>query len=147
MLDDLIRRGRVLWKKYEDDEQTGIHELEIMVREARKKQAAERAAARYEARIEKLKNQKKITGVALHILTPVHPLRVYLHQLVTSESFEWFINILIVLNCLFLGLHSPHVKNSSTLGKALSALDKVFTSIFCVELLMKVIAFGLYGMP
>ncbi|ETO07379.1 hypothetical protein RFI_30014, partial [Reticulomyxa filosa] len=144
MLDDLIRQGRKLWLKYPNDRQKGRKELEVFVRDIRKKRTALQVEARYQARVEKLKNQKKITGVSLFIFGPTHPIRVFLHRLVSSEAFEWTMVVLIILNCLFLGLHSPHVKSSSSLGKALSALDKVFTSIFCFELVIKVIAFGFY---
>ncbi|ETO18456.1 calcium channel, voltage-dependent, L type, alpha 1C subunit isoform 8, partial [Reticulomyxa filosa] len=144
MLEDLVDEGRELWKKYSNDEEKGKAELETIVINSRKKRAALQSAARHKARVEKLRNREKITGVSLHYFTPINPVRTTLHKWVSADWFEWSINVLIIINCVFLGLNSPHVKRSSQLGIALSALDKLFTSIFCLELVMKVIAYGLY---
>merc|ERR1712048_1104643 len=87
---------------------------------------------------------KQITGKSFGCLLPTNPFRVMLHKLVSSDVFEWAINILIIVNCIFLAFGGPHVEPDSDFGTVLLVLDYVFTSIFFIEVVLKMLAFGIY---
>jgi len=72
-----------------------------------------------------------------------HPFRKAIGKLVMSQAFDWFIMALIVASCCALVIDSPNVSPEVT--QDLETANIVFVSLFIVELLLKVVAFGLYG--
>jgi len=77
---------------------------------------------------------------SLFFFLPSNPLRRLLIRITESRLFDFLILVVILGNCVTLALSNP--KNSSTLVNVLSIIEWVFTGVFCVELIMKVIALG-----
>ena len=102
------------------------------------------SATRHQRRIEKIERTKRITGKSLGCIRPDNSVRVALHKLQASDTFEWTINILILINCIFLAFNGPHVKEGSDLEIALFAVDIIFTVIFFLEMCVKMFALGIF---
>ncbi|XP_076859962.1 calcium channel, voltage-dependent, L type, alpha 1S subunit, b [Brachyhypopomus gauderio] len=99
------------------------------------------------------KNQRQCVQYALKAL----PLRCYIpknpHQyrvwyLVTSSYFEYLMFLLIILNTLCLGMQ--HCNQSDHITKLSDTLNVIFTVLFTIEMIVKLIAFkakGYFGDP
>jgi len=68
-----------------------------------------------------------------------------LSKLVTSDSFQKFIMLLIILSSITLVFEAP--SNSPQTVTVLRILDSVFTFIFFAEMLVNIFVMGLVGMP
>lgn len=73
--------------------------------------------------------------------TPQGSLKQRLREIVESDWFQRFIIIVIVINAITLGLETSKTAMSSA-GTLLVTLDRVALAIFCVEIAMKLYAFG-----
>eukprot|EP00818_Percolomonas_sp_WS_P004657 CAMPEP_0117436504 /NCGR_PEP_ID=MMETSP0759-20121206/1040_1 /TAXON_ID=63605 /ORGANISM="Percolomonas cosmopolitus, Strain WS" /LENGTH=1762 /DNA_ID=CAMNT_0005228103 /DNA_START=105 /DNA_END=5393 /DNA_ORIENTATION=- len=82
----------------------------------------------------KLKLTKKM-------MAPKNFLRKPLYSLVTSTKFEYFISAIIVINIIFMAIEHDHM--SPTLSAVLSYANIVFTFIFTVEAVLKLIGLGI----
>jgi hypothetical protein len=73
--------------------------------------------------------------------------------LITNKYFERFILLIIALNSLFLGMsdyshvnsHGELVENSSWRNTLIRRSELVFTLIFTLECVLKIIGMGFYG--
>jgi hypothetical protein len=145
LIDDLIREARRLQTTYKDNDDKGVRECVALVDRFRRARMAAKAGNKHQRRIRKIEQRKRIIGTSLLYFRPDNGFRVWLHEkVVTQDWFEYMIQTLIVTNCVFLALKNPHVKKSSKLGLTLSVLDYIFTTVFIIELIIKVICFGLY---
>lgn len=142
MIDDLLILAREKQRIF--DEKTAIKEFEKDVRQIRKQRMGSQSASRHQQRIEEIEASKKITGKSLGCIRPDNNIRILVHKIQSSDIFEWSINILILINCVFLALNGPHVKDGSELFNALEILDIVFTIIFFIEMCIKMFALGIY---
>jgi len=89
------------------------------------------------------RDKQEMEGRSLGFLSTENPFRKLVHKLVVNEAFEYFIDTLIIANCIFLMLEDPmHIGD-----KVFEVANKIFTYIFIVELLLKVIALGLLPYP
>lgn len=61
-----------------------------------------------------------------------------------SKIFEIFIVWIIMLSCIVLCINTPLENPDTSLAKALLAFDVIFTVIFSIEAIMKIIAFGFF---
>lgn len=62
-----------------------------------------------------------------------------------SPLFEWAIGLVIITNCIFLSLYRPLEPDDSPRNNMLNVSDIVFTIIFTIEMLIKMVAFGIRG--
>lgn len=76
----------------------------------------------------------------LFFFSPNNKLRALMIKITESKIFDAFIIFLIFLNCISLALANPN--NSPTMILVLSIFEWIFTAIFTIELIMKVIALG-----
>ena len=74
------------------------------------------------------------------VLDGVNPLRLFLYNLVHHKAFECFILLVIVANCVLLAMDDPTTKEEPVYQRI---VDIIFTSIFAVEMLLKMLAHGL----
>nr|XP_058951235.1 voltage-dependent N-type calcium channel subunit alpha-1B-like isoform X1 [Pocillopora verrucosa]XP_058951236.1 voltage-dependent N-type calcium channel subunit alpha-1B-like isoform X1 [Pocillopora verrucosa]XP_058951237.1 voltage-dependent N-type calcium channel subunit alpha-1B-like isoform X1 [Pocillopora verrucosa]XP_058951238.1 voltage-dependent N-type calcium channel subunit alpha-1B-like isoform X1 [Pocillopora verrucosa] len=80
---------------------------------------------------------------ALFCLSETNPLRELSKSIVVSKVFEYFILLAIGANCIVLALNTPLPKNDRTdMAQQLEAAEYYFVGIFCVEALLKIMAFG-----
>eukprot|EP01064_Diplonema_japonicum_P007143 TRINITY_DN14858_c0_g1_i1.p1 TRINITY_DN14858_c0_g1~~TRINITY_DN14858_c0_g1_i1.p1 ORF type:complete len:1011 (+),score=153.39 TRINITY_DN14858_c0_g1_i1:233-3265(+) len=87
-------------------------------------------------------NDLTITGNSLGCLGPENPLRAALAKMVFSNIFDFFIAGAIAVNIVFLSMESPN--NSDKLQHILDITNYVFTSLFFMEMVVKIIVLGLW---
>lgn len=79
-------------------------------------------------------------GDSLFVFGPRNWLRVQLTAFVTWPPFDYFILLVIFCSSVTMAIENP--TNSAELESALNTAGQVFTTIFCVEMLFKCIAYG-----
>eukprot|EP00756_Hemistasia_phaeocysticola_P045977 Hpha_TRINITY_DN19737_c0_g1::TRINITY_DN19737_c0_g1_i1::g.21671::m.21671 len=84
-------------------------------------------------------------GKSMLLIGPENPVRVFLSRVIVSLPFDIFISGTAALNCAFLAIDHPRA--SGMLEKVLSTSDYVFTAVFTVEMIIKVIVTGLWKYP
>lgn len=98
-------------------------------------------------RVERRKIGPKVTERpvrALYCLTLKNPLRRICIGIVEWKPFEWIILITICLNCVALGVYTPHPNRDSNLtNDYLEKIEYFFLIVFTLECFMKIIAYGL----
>ena len=82
------------------------------------------------------------------VLSPTNPLRKLCLRVAASSQFDSFILLFITLNCGFLAADDPTCvgpcEDTSKLKQVLATGEFVFTAVFSVELITKVIAQGFF---
>ncbi|KAJ6659460.1 hypothetical protein lerEdw1_018694 [Lerista edwardsae] len=99
------------------------------------------------------KNQRQCVQYALkarplRCYIPKNPYQYQIWYLVTSSYFEYLMFFLITLNTICLGMQ--HYNQSETMNQVSDVLNVVFTILFTVEMILKLIAFkakGYFGDP
>ena len=104
--------------------------------------------------LENLKNPGRMTGNieggpgtemlqvnTLFILKPTNPIRKGLHKLVNSSWFDPFILACILISSALLAVEDT-VNEDATINKVLGYVDFVFTPIFAVEVVLKILNYG-----
>ncbi|KAH0618760.1 hypothetical protein JD844_018219 [Phrynosoma platyrhinos] len=99
------------------------------------------------------KNQRQCVQYALkacplRCYIPKNPYQYQIWYLVTSSYFEYLMFFLITLNTICLGMQ--HYNQSETMNQISDILNVVFTLLFTVEMILKLIAFkakGYFGDP
>ncbi|XP_078343776.1 voltage-dependent L-type calcium channel subunit alpha-1D-like isoform X1 [Oculina patagonica] len=80
---------------------------------------------------------------ALFCLSETNPIRVLSKTIVVSKVFEYSILLAIGANCIVLALNTPLPNNDRTdMAQQLEKAEYYFVAIFCVEALLKIMAFG-----
>ena len=84
---------------------------------------------------------------SLFVLGKGNPMRKAMIKVVKSQTFDQFILLLILANCVFLAMDTKEVLfEESAWGKATAMSEHIFTGIYVVEMCMKIIAMGfVYG--
>ncbi|XP_061488483.1 voltage-dependent L-type calcium channel subunit alpha-1S isoform X2 [Rhineura floridana] len=99
------------------------------------------------------KNQRQCVQYALkarplRCYIPKNPYQYQIWYVVTSSYFEYLMFFLITLNTICLGMQ--HYNQSETMNQVSDILNVVFTILFTVEMILKLIAFkvkGYFGDP
>lgn len=81
-------------------------------------------------------------GNSLIFLGPFNPFRVGVMTLIKTSSFEGFILLLITIQSVLLALDNPLNDPDGFMVTFLRYSDIVFSSIFAVEAVLKIIAYG-----
>ncbi|ETO31616.1 voltage-gated Ca2+ channel, alpha subunit, partial [Reticulomyxa filosa] len=66
------------------------------------------------------------------------------HGIVQSKWFELFILITIIVNCVMLALDNPR-NNSKQLENGIQISEYVFTAVYLMEMVTKLLGFGVWG--
>ncbi|KAK3242941.1 hypothetical protein CYMTET_47370 [Cymbomonas tetramitiformis] len=80
---------------------------------------------------------------SLFLFSPAHSFRKACLFVVSHSQFENVVTVCIMVSSLALCLENPNRDQGATMEVSLRALDYFFTAIFTLEMLMKVVAFGL----
>lgn len=88
-----------------------------------------------------------LTGYSLGCLGADNRLRVGVAKLVRHKNFERFTIVAILLNSAAMAAEPANLRKGSTYYLILFWLDILFTSIFAIEALLKVVAHGLLNIP
>ena len=82
---------------------------------------------------------------SLFVLGKGNPMRKAMIKVVKSQTFDQFILVLILANCVFLAMDTKEVLfEESAWGKATAMSEHIFTGIYVVEMCMKIIAMGFF---
>ena len=88
------------------------------------------------------KRPKKLRGKSVFLFQPDNSFRKFCNSVSTHQFFEWFIILLILLSTVTLAIEHPLDDPDSEKIKVLKLIDIVFTTIFTLEALLKIIALG-----
>eukprot|EP00494_Astrolonche_serrata_P023171 UN23429 len=73
-----------------------------------------------------------------------------IHNIVHKELFKKFVDFAIIVNCIFLAVEDAQVAENgrgTQLGSLIYTMDILFTVLFLMEMVMKVIALGFQEKP
>ena len=87
----------------------------------------------------------KYKNKALYIFTPENPIRKFCYAVVDDKQFEYVIMSFIVISSFTMIFENPKAMEDKSFANALDGVDILFTIIFALEMLMKLVAFGLYS--
>ncbi|CAF4869841.1 unnamed protein product, partial [Rotaria sp. Silwood1] len=90
---------------------------------------------------------KKQENYSLYLFSPSNRLRKMFQRLIAQKSFDYLILLFIILNCVTLGMERPSISPISFERKFLNYTAYIFTAIFTIEMMIKVIASGLIFGP
>jgi len=88
-----------------------------------------------------------LEGVSFGLFFGDSAIRRWCGQIVIHKYTEIFVVGMIIASSLFLALDEPGVKSDSVLGRTVRVTDLFFTSFFVLEMLVKMIAMGVYYTP
>ncbi|XP_028616717.1 voltage-dependent T-type calcium channel subunit alpha-1H isoform X1 [Grammomys surdaster] len=80
---------------------------------------------------------------ALYLFPPQNRLRVSCQKVIAHKMFDHVVLVFIFLNCITIALERPDIDPGSTERAFLSVSNYIFTAIFVVEMMVKVVALGL----
>jgi len=83
-----------------------------------------------------------LTGKSLWLLKPDSQCRNSLHKLVTHPLFENMILFLIMVSSVTLAMDQPMLDEDSELAGVLEILDIIFTTVFVIEMCLKIVVYG-----
>ncbi|GFO19983.1 voltage-dependent calcium channel type a subunit alpha-1-like [Plakobranchus ocellatus] len=83
---------------------------------------------------------------SMFIFGPTNPVRRFCHFVVNLRYFDPFIMIVILASSLALAAEDPVVENSDS-NRILNYFDYVFTGVFTIELVLKVVDLGIILHP
>ncbi|GAB1300716.1 Voltage-dependent T-type calcium channel subunit alpha-1H [Apodemus speciosus] len=80
---------------------------------------------------------------ALYLFPPQNRLRASCQKVIAHKMFDHVVLVFIFLNCITIALERPDIDPGSTERAFLSVSNYIFTAIFVVEMMVKVVALGL----
>lgn len=87
---------------------------------------------------------RKYKGKSMGYFAVEHPVRRFCFAVVDDKQFEYVILPFIVISSFTMIFESPKAMEDASLASMLEGMDMLFTVIFTLEMLMKLIAFGVY---
>ncbi|KAM7297492.1 voltage-dependent T-type calcium channel subunit alpha-1H [Ixodes scapularis] len=81
---------------------------------------------------------------SLFIFPPESKMRIYCNRLTDGRWFDYTVLVFIALNCITLAMERPNIPPKSLERELLIAANYTFTVVFAFEMLVKVIAKGLW---
>ncbi|CAK8686115.1 unnamed protein product [Clavelina lepadiformis] len=81
---------------------------------------------------------------SLYLLPPDNPFRRVISKVVYNRWFDNFILLFIFGNCVTIAMERPSIKPDSVERQVIDIFNYVFTVVFTVEMILKVIASGFY---
>ncbi|XP_042553941.1 voltage-dependent T-type calcium channel subunit alpha-1I [Dipodomys spectabilis] len=106
----------------------------------RQHQEAEEARRREEKRLRRLEKKRR-KAQRLPYYATYCPTRLFIHSMCTSHYLDIFITFVICLNVVTMSLE--HYNQPTSLETALKYCNYMFTTVFVLEAVMKLVAFGL----
>ncbi|CAF4598355.1 unnamed protein product [Rotaria sp. Silwood1] len=84
---------------------------------------------------------------SLYLFSPSNKLRKIFQRLIVQKSFDYLILFFILFNCITLAMERPSISPISFERKFLNYTNYIFTAIFTIEMMIKIIACGLFFGP
>uniref|UniRef100_A0A3P9KPV4 Calcium channel, voltage-dependent, T type, alpha 1H subunit a n=1 Tax=Oryzias latipes TaxID=8090 RepID=A0A3P9KPV4_ORYLA len=107
----------------------------------RQDQEEEEARLREDKR-QKMIDKKRRRAMQRPYYADYSPVRLYIHRLCTNHYLDLFITLIVGINILTMSVE--HYNQQQYLKEALKDCNYVFTCIFFVEALLKLVAFGIH---
>uniref|UniRef100_A0A8C9MZ92 Calcium voltage-gated channel subunit alpha1 H n=1 Tax=Serinus canaria TaxID=9135 RepID=A0A8C9MZ92_SERCA len=82
---------------------------------------------------------------SLYLFSPQNRLRVTCQKVIAHKMFDHVVLVFIFLNCITIALERPDIDPLSTERIFLSVSNYIFTAIFVVEMMVKVVALGFFS--
>ncbi|XP_054849657.1 voltage-dependent T-type calcium channel subunit alpha-1H [Eublepharis macularius] len=82
---------------------------------------------------------------ALYLFSPQNRLRATCQKVIAHKMFDHVVLVFIFLNCITIALERPDIDPNSTERIFLSVSNYIFTAIFVVEMMVKVVALGFFS--
>ncbi|XP_053195485.1 voltage-dependent T-type calcium channel subunit alpha-1G [Scomber japonicus] len=83
-------------------------------------------------------------GWSLYLFAPQNQFRLWCQRVIGHKMFDHIILLFIFLNCITIALERPNIQPNSMERAFLSVSNYIFTVIFVGEMMIKVVAMGLY---
>ncbi|XP_067830266.1 voltage-dependent T-type calcium channel subunit alpha-1I [Heptranchias perlo] len=106
----------------------------------RQHQEAEEALRREEKRLRRLEKKRR-KAQRLPYYVAYSPVRLFIHTMCTSHYLDLFITFIICINVVTMSLE--HYSQPTSLEDALKYCNYMFTAVFVLEAVLKLVAFGL----
>ncbi|XP_069011378.1 voltage-dependent T-type calcium channel subunit alpha-1I-like [Embiotoca jacksoni] len=84
---------------------------------------------------------------SFYVLSPDHSCRVFFQRMITHKVFDPVILLFILMNCITIAMERPGIDLNGWEHSVISTSSSVCTVIFLVEMLIKVLALGLFVGP
>ncbi|XP_043970678.1 voltage-dependent T-type calcium channel subunit alpha-1H-like isoform X3 [Gambusia affinis] len=81
---------------------------------------------------------------SLYLFAPQNELRLWCQKVISHKMFDHIVLLFIFLNCITVALERPDIHPKSMERMFLSVSNYIFTVIFVGEMMIKVVAMGLY---
>jgi voltage-dependent calcium channel T type alpha-1G len=81
---------------------------------------------------------------SLYIFSKENPFRIRCRYITTQKWFDYTILFFIALNCITLAMERPNIPPHSTERKILTNSNYLFSLIFTLEMIVKILANGFY---
>uniref|UniRef100_A0A8B9SNG9 Voltage-dependent T-type calcium channel subunit alpha n=1 Tax=Anas platyrhynchos TaxID=8839 RepID=A0A8B9SNG9_ANAPL len=107
----------------------------------RQHQEAEEARRREEKRLRRLEKKRRSKAHVCRTMLPTAPYAFLIHSVCTSHYLDIFITFIICLNVVTMSLE--HYNQPVSLETALKYCNYLFTTVFVLEAVLKLVAFGL----
>ncbi|KAF5841710.1 Ion transport protein-domain-containing protein [Dunaliella salina] len=85
-----------------------------------------------------------LRGNSLFCLRPSNPFRIFCARVTAHRWFEGFIIAVVICSCVLLCFDTLSLDPTTSRGIAVRNLDRAVTAIFAIEVIMKIVAFGLF---
>ncbi|XP_055265075.1 voltage-dependent T-type calcium channel subunit alpha-1H isoform X4 [Moschus berezovskii] len=82
---------------------------------------------------------------ALYLFSPQNRFRISCQKIIAHKMFDHVVLVFIFLNCITIALERPDIDPGSTERVFLSVSNYIFTAIFVAEMMVKVVALGLFS--
>ncbi|KAM8908795.1 voltage-dependent T-type calcium channel subunit alpha-1I-like isoform 2-T2 [Spinachia spinachia] len=87
---------------------------------------------------------KKREDWSLYLLSPQNRFRLFCKSVMSNNSFEYTVLLFILLNCITIAMERPGIESASKERMFLNISGYVFSAVFLVEMLFKVLTLGLF---
>ncbi|XP_034394969.1 voltage-dependent T-type calcium channel subunit alpha-1I-like [Cyclopterus lumpus] len=84
---------------------------------------------------------------SFYMLSPQNRFRIFCQRVIVTKIFNYTVLAFIVLNCITIAMERPGIKPGSTEKLFLKVSSYIFSAVFLVEMLFKVLALGLLVGP
>uniref|UniRef100_A0A8C0JAA0 Calcium voltage-gated channel subunit alpha1 H n=1 Tax=Chelonoidis abingdonii TaxID=106734 RepID=A0A8C0JAA0_CHEAB len=82
---------------------------------------------------------------SLYLFSPQNRIRAMCQKVIAHKMFDHVVLVFIFLNCITIALERPDIDPQSTERIFLSVSNYIFTAIFVVEMMVKVVALGFFS--
>lgn len=80
-------------------------------------------------------------------MTASNPIRIVVAKIIKLEHFDNFVIIAILISCISLAMDNPLLNPEDAMPRVLAVIDLVILYIFIIEMILKIVVYGLIAAP